>query len=756
MTGKKKTQITRETMRKYERIVSATADYISLVDTDYRYQLLNQAYIDASYKSYDDIIGCTISDLYGRETFENMIKPHIDRALTGETVYYQLWLNFEKLGRKFVSVNYSPYYDTDNKLTGVVISARDMTALRTAEQAIKKSEEKYRKIFENIPDVIYRVDSSQKIILISPSALKVFGYDSVDEIIGRDVLDTFYYNPYDRTKLMDQLKQHGKVANYPLVLKKKDETPVYVETNSYYIYDEEGNIAGVEGILRDVTERKKAEILLVEAKLAAERANKAKSEFLANMSHEIRTPLNSVLGFTELLDSMITNPKQKSYLDAIKTGGKNLLTLINDILDLSKIEAGHMEIQKEPVNVKAIFAEIAKIFSLRTAQKSIDYITEIAPGIPELLVLDETHLRQILLNLMGNAVKFTGEGFVKLTARADVKLPDRQVIDLIISVEDTGIGISKHQKEKIFEAFRQHEGQERKRYGGTGLGLAITKRLAEMMGGAVSLESTVGKGSLFKIAFKNVPVCAGEMSIAITDAPPAEESIFFVRSLVLVVDDVLENCALIREYLQDTNLNVIDAENGQEAIQFARHYQPALILMDLRMPVMDGFKATRIIKDDEQLRHIPVVAVTASTLLKDLEKVKSYGFDGFLRKPVSRGKLLNEINRFIPKIDIAAPPSFADIPPPQQLPEELPPINTELAAALENELNQSWAEVSQTSSFDKIIEFGNRIRDLGATYSLEILEEYGQALTTHADNFDVENMNAALETFPQLVKKLIR
>lgn len=256
---------------------------------------------------------------------------------------------------------------------------------------------------------------------------------------------------------------------------------------------------------RDITAQKESELLLIKAKEEAELANKAKSEFLANMSHEIRTPLNAIIGFSDLLRGMVENQKHHSYVEAIGTAGKSLLTLINDILDLSKIEAGMMEIRLEPINLRLLFREIEQIFSDISSRKNLKFLIEIDEDLPSALLLDEMRLRQVLLNIVGNAIKFTDQGYVKLSARMLThQHQDDNLIDLILQIEDTGIGIKDHEKDDIFESFRQQSGQNNRKYEGTGLGLSISKRLTEMMKGQITLNSEVGKGSIFTISFSKI------------------------------------------------------------------------------------------------------------------------------------------------------------------------------------------------------------------------------------------------------------
>jgi signal transduction histidine kinase len=352
------------------------------------------------------------------------------------------------------------------------------------------------------------------------------------------------------------------------IQKQENELKRHRENLEEEVADRTTKLKNQQKALQDALNR--AEQLAVKANAA----NRAKTEFLANMSHEIRTPLNAILGFTGLLDSLTADKKKKAYLRSIKSSGKNLLTLINDILDLSKIEAEKMEIHYEPVNPYSFFTEIEHIFSLSISEKGIDFIMDISSDIPASLLLDEVRLRQILFNLVGNAVKFTEKGYIKLVARRIIHEYDENNIDLLIAVEDTGIGINPESFETIFEAFKQQEGQSTKKYGGTGLGLAISKRLIEMMNGKISVQSRANQGSTFAIILNNV-------AIAETSAKPHKNkaldsgNISFEKATLLLSENLpltLAKIPKIVSELEDEPMKSWEAARQNGLFDDIRHF----------------------------------------------------------------------------------------------------------------------------------------------------------------------------------------
>ena len=493
---------------------------------------------------------------------------------------------------------------------------------------------------------------------------------------------------------------------------------------------------------------------------SAKAASRTKSEFLANMSHEIRTPMNTILGFAQLLEGTVSTPEQKEYLRVIASSGKNLLMLINDILDLSKIEAGRMEIQQVPVNLTQVLHEIAGIYQYLANEKNLTLTVDLDDSLPSVYLLDEIRLRQILINLVGNAIKFTSQGSIRIGLKGKASSKENSSFDLLLEVADTGKGIPPDQLERIFDAFVQQAGQDNRQHAGTGLGLAITRRLVQLMGGAVKVSSTVGKGSVFSVELRGIPVAAtGEQPSGEVSKPSGQ--IRFQPATVLLAEDVSLNRKLVIEFLKGSGVEVVEARNGAEALNLAREIKPAAIIMDLRMPVMDGYETTQQIKADKRLHSLPVIALTAGGQAEVRERALASGCDAFLLKPVEKDHLLTVLAQFLPTVsDDEAPQAgpTTESGAENRAGVALSPAQREkisqIVKELETEYMQRWEQLRQHMVIDEINSFGEAVAILGRETQLAGLKDWGTALGRYASRYQIEELAKSLAHYPQLVEQI--
>lgn len=482
--------------------------------------------------------------------------------------------------------------------------------------------------------------------------------------------------------------------------------------------------------------------LAEELKIAKEEAisaNQLKSEFLANMSHEIRTPLNSVIGFSDLLEQEIKEPKQVQYLHAIKNGGKSLLSLINNILDLSKIESGHMRVELHPLHLKPFLREIMSMFIEPGKKKGLEITCELDEDIPEWIIADEIRIRQILFNLISNAIKFTPKGSIHLSVHSHPSTINGTV-DISFSIKDSGIGISPKNQIKIFDAFVQTDGQDTRQYGGTGLGLAICRKLAHLMNGDLLINSRLNEGSTFTLKLTNLEI--SESLFIDEDNVLDKNTITFSPAKILLVDDITENRILLREFLHEFGFDIEEAADGLDAIELMQEHSYNLVLTDIRMPRMDGWEFIRFIRDELDNHTLPVVAVTASVMKEDYEHLMKV-FEGIIEKPVNRALLISTLQRFLPYTQNIPLPENVNISnismllPDQQ--EQLKNALIECAKRIEMILESGDIQIAE--------EFADELFIIGTEFQIQAIIKYASSLKENCESFNIESVEIALKEY---------
>ena len=510
---------------------------------------------------------------------------------------------------------------------------RDTTEQKRVEGELKRSEARFRRYFE-LPLHGRCITSPEKgWIEVNDRLCDILGY-SREEILNKTWAEMTY--PGDLASDVAQFDRivSGEIEQYKLEKRfiRKDGTVIWTEISVGCVRTSDGTVDHVICVMEDISDRKTMDAALKEALRRAEAAAVAKSEFLGVMSHELRTPLNGVLGFTELLADTPLNDEQKSFAKTISASGEHLLAIVNDILDLSSIEHGSMAIQPDQIDLAELVESSDVAIRQAAAEKGIEFRCEVADGVPDKITADERRLRQILLNLLGNAVKFTASGSVVFRIT-----PDAEGRFLDFSIEDTGIGISPETLPRLFKPFTQANSTTSRRFGGTGLGLVISKRLAEAMGGTLTVTSTPDKGSTFTFRLP--------LEISVSSASPAAPTPCDPAStppsgaLVLVVDDEQNSTVLAGKMLQSLGYRAEFAADGAEALKAFEPGKFSAILMDMAMPVMDGLEATKKIREVETGFRVPIIALTANVMPGDRERCLAAGMDDFLTKPFKKAEL---------------------------------------------------------------------------------------------------------------------
>jgi len=471
----------------------------------------------------------------------------------------------------------------------------------------------------------------------------MFGYNNMEEIL-KIPYKNLYANDADRIKLINDLSEKKNIDNEEILFKRRDGSTFWGLVSAILTRDESNNEHFFDGTIRDITELKNIQFQLEKAKAIAEQSSLDKSQFLSSMSHEIRTPLNAIIGLTHLLSEEEPKPEQIENLNTLSFSAQNLLVLINDILDFNKIEAGKIVLEKIDFNLRELLKNIKHGFQIAADENKNNLILSIDEHLPHYIKGDPTRLSQILTNLVGNAVKFTKNGKININVKLIEK--NKTNVAILFAVADTGIGIPKEKQHLIFDGFTQATSETTRKYGGTGLGLAITKKLLEMQNSQITLESEEGKGATFSFILK--AEYSDEKQE--TEIKPTQ-NIFhsFEKQRVLVVEDNLANQLVAKKFLTKWGLNVTIAEDGLIALKLLSYQDFDLILMDIQMPNMNGYEATRAIRKMEKYRKLPIIALTASVHSGIGEKALDAGMNDYVLKPFEPSQLYQKIALWLSK-----------------------------------------------------------------------------------------------------------
>ncbi|HRG77190.1 MAG TPA: ATP-binding protein, partial [Leptospiraceae bacterium] len=656
--------------------------------------------------------------------------------------------------REYFSFTHNPVLAADGDVTGICLNISNITDQKHSEETLRTTLQKMEILISNLSSGLLVVTEEGVVEFANQAFCDLFDLtDTPESLRGLTSAQIFskiekiYESPNAIPRIIEIVREGLPIKNEEIQISNdrlyiRNFIPIYIDGRRY------GRIWHH----IDISFRKQVEQSILKGKEAAEAANKAKSEFLANMSHEIRTPLNAIVGFSSILqDKLEGNIALTDYLENIIQSSNVLLSLINDILDISKVEAGRLVVNPQPVNLSSFTNEIQSIFIMKASEKGISLNFHISQDIPDSILIDEKYLRQILFNLIGNAVKFTHSGGVEINIDVIPKLDDASKIDLRCSVKDTGIGIPKEELNRIFEPFTQVANQNHTLYGGTGLGLTITSRLVELLGGSIEVESEFGIGTAFIVSFFNIPI--GTLNFEKETKPDKLwlKDIRFKNPLILIAEDIYTNRQVLQGFLKPFNVTIIETDNGEECIHIARKHHPDLILMDMQMPVMDGYTAANILKLDNDLKEIPIIAITASGSQMAKDKFNNVVND-FLLKPVFKFDLLEILIQYLPyerNVEMQMEP----------IEKSLISIISDESLQIEdkNELLQIFIpeikKLQKTLVFDELIDFVNKLGSLADNKNIPQLKAACKKLNESITTFNIDRIYELLRELSEYISK---
>ncbi|HXA39624.1 MAG TPA: PAS domain S-box protein [Phenylobacterium sp.] len=658
------------------------------------------------------------------------------KASRGIEDIYEL-TKIRKDGTRFPAVvSVTALRDPLGAIIGYLLIGTDNTARKLVEEEQKKSDQRLRdqqfytrSLIESNIDALMTIDPAGIITDVNKQTEALTGCTR-DELIGAPFKECFT-DPERAEAGIKRVLSEKSVTDYELTARARDGKQTVVSYNATTFYNRSRTLQGVFAAARDVTERKRVERELQQAKAAAESASRTKSDFLASMSHEIRTPMNAVMGIADLLAKTELTPQQDKYVQIFRRSGDNLLNLINDILDLSKVEASQLDLERTGFSLADHLEKVIEMVAPRAQEKGLTLVWEIAPGVSNDLVGDPTRLRQVLLNLLGNAIKFTPGGSVSLNVEPD---GDKAVpTALRFTVSDTGIGIPGDKLSRVFERFTQADSSTTRRFGGSGLGLTISKRLVELMGGRIWVESVLDEGSTFSFAVPFEVWSEANRPLAAPAGAGPKGQLPALR--ILLAEDSPDNCTIALAYLEHTPYRIDVAETGAIACQMFTAGRYDLVLMDRQMPVMDGLTATRTLRAWEEANGrtpTPIIALTASALKGDRETCLAAGCTAYLSKPIKQDVLLQAIADYSaarPAADPENPPTRTD----RRLAERTPAY---LLNCRQNVIDMD--DALDRADFEAVTVLGHNLRGSGGGFGFPAITDIGAGLEDAAEKSDAD------------------
>jgi PAS domain S-box-containing protein len=650
---KRADMVLRESENKYRFLIENSNDIVWTFDLKtMAYSFCSNSITPILGYSSEESVGMTLDDIFSPET-KNILTTAFGKMVGHNATTDRVLIEAEHIARDghkvWMEINAVAQKDKTGKVVSMNGMSRDISERKRVEEILQASEEKFRQIVSNIPYAVSIMDMNLRFTYMSVGVQNILGYTPeeimalpLDHILTPESLAFAGKTFQEAIEHNTDGYNHRQVLILPLEYYHKNGSIVMGENTMTFLRNATGTPVGVLSVAADITERKQAETKLKEAKKAAEVANRSKSIFLANMSHEIRTPMNAILGFAQLMqrDHGLT-PQLREHLDIINRSGEHLLSTINDILEMSKIEAGRAVFLPITFDLHALLYDLERMFRLRTDAKNLRFLVEKVAQVPRWVKTDEGKLRQVLINLLGNAVKFTDEGGIVMRICGKVENADK--VDLQFEVEDTGPGMTDEEISHLFQAFEQTRSGIKS--GGTGLGLALSRGFIEIMGGAISVKGRVSKGSLFKF---NIPVqedtkehaAKKESKQRVLCLKPGQNEI-----RILIADDRETNRQLLLQLLAVVGFATRYAVNGMDAVRIVKEWKPQVVLMDMAMPVMDGYEAVRKIKKSADIKDTAIIAVTASAFEEDKQRILAAGADGYLSKPFKDSELFETIGQ---------------------------------------------------------------------------------------------------------------